>query len=528
MFEARYYQSEAEYAIFDYFANNSGNPIVAMPTGTGKGVVIGNFIKRVLQQWPEQKFLMLTHVKELIEQNAIKLKQLWVNAPIGIYSAGLNSRDTANPILFGGIQSVSKAIEKGVNFGFRDLIIIDEAHLLSTSDTTMYQKTITALKQINPNLKVIGFTATPYRLKQGLLTESGLFTDVCYDVCSLESFNRLIAEGYISTLIPQPTQTEINLTEVGLVAGEYNNKQLENATDNKDLLYKVCAEMAEKAHNRKHWLIFTSGISSAEHTAEILQSFGLNAAAVHSKLKKKENDARIAAFKSGELRILVNKDMLTTGFDFPPIDFIGMLRATLSPGLWVQMLGRGTRPSPGKQNCLVLDFPGNVKRLGPINDPVLPRKPGKGGGEAPVRICEKCGTYNHASARFCILCNEVFSFKPAFLQTSNTAELVKGDEPIIEYLSIQKVIYNLHEKIGSPPSMKVSYFCGLKMYNEWVCFEHKGNAKNKALQWWQQRHVEAMPETTQKALQKVSQLRVPRQLKVWVNKRYPEILGCEW
>ncbi len=543
----RWYQDEAEYAIFDYFqAGNIGNPVVAMPTGTGKSIVIANFVRRVFGYWPNQRIMMLTHVKELIEQNAEKLLSVWPTAPLGIYSAGLKSRDMILPIVFGGVQSVSKAIKKTVesddgtpahlkHFGWRDLVIIDECHLLGPNEDTMYQYVIAELLKINPHLKVIGLTATPYRLKQGMITDDdGLFTDLCYDITGIDAFNRLIAEGYLSPLIPKRTNVEIDTSGVRMSAGDFNGKQLNEVAD--EITYDAVKEMVEQGQDRQSWLVFASGVENAEHVASMLQSFGIPAAASHSKLKPAENDARIKAFKSGELRALVNNNKLTTGFDHPPIDLIGMLRPTMSPGLWVQMLGRGTRPSPGtfKENCLVLDFAGNTRRLGPINDPVKPRKPGKGGGDAPVRICEVCGVYNHASARTCVSCGSEFSFETKIFKTAGTEELLRSDAPVVEYFDVQKVIYNLHEKrndqnvLTSPPSIKVSYFCGFQMFNEWVCLEHGGLPGKRARDWWRQRHAEEPPVTTYEALRRVSELRVPNRIRVWTNKKYPEILSAEW
>lgn len=258
--------------------------------------------------------------------------------------------------------------------------------------------------------------------------------------------------------------------------------------------------------------------------------------ATHSKLSDKENDKRIEAFKAGELTALINNNKLTTGFDHPPIDLIGMLRPTMSPGLWVQMLGRGTRPSPatGKANCLVLDFAGNTKRLGPINDPIKPRKPGQKGGDAPVRICEACGVYNHASARWCVACATEFTFENKLFKTAGTDELLRSDAPIVEMYDVQYVTYALHEKkdkegkLLKPPSIRVTYFCGLLKFEEWVCLEHGGMAGKKARDWWRQHHTEEPPLTTYQALQKQSELRTPKRIRVWVNKPLPEVLGSEY
>ena len=544
----RWYQDEAEFSVFNYFQmGGKGNPIVAMPTGTGKSIVIANLIRRIFSLYPNQRIMMLTHVKKLIQQNAEKLMSVWSTAPLGIYSAGLKSRDMIMPIVFGGIQSVAKAIERSLkedddprpaqlkHFGWRDLIFIDEAHLLSPSEDTEYQYVIAELKKINPALKVIGFTATPYRMKQGMITDDdGLFTDICYDITGIEAFNRMIAEGFMSQIIAKPTQTKIDISNVGMVGSEFNQKQLAEAVDKDEITYSAVKEMVEYGYSRNSWVVFGSSIENAEHINSMLQSFGINSTVVHSKLK--DCDKRIVDFQQGMYQAIVNKDMLTTGFDHPPIDFIADMQPTMSPGKHVQKWGRGTRPSPAtqKNNCLGLDFAGNVRRLGPINDPVKPRKPGKGGGDAPIRICDACGAYNHASARTCCNCGVEFSFETKIFETAGTEAFLRSDAPIVEYFKVAKVLYHLHEKRGangdltSPPSIKVSYFCGLRMFNEWIMLEHPGMPSKRARDWWRARHQEEPPPTTCEALRRVSELRMPTQIRVWVNKKYPDILSHEF
>ena len=171
----RDYQEEGLQALWQYFMTNSGNPVLAWPTGTGKSLVPAEFIRRTMVNYPGQRFLMVTHVKELIEQNFDKLMTIWPNAPAGINSAGVGQRDFVQPIIYGGIQSMYKL---GSAFGHRDLCFVDEAHLISQDDTSMYHKFLNELKKINPYLKIIGMSATPFRMGQGLITDGGLFTDI--------------------------------------------------------------------------------------------------------------------------------------------------------------------------------------------------------------------------------------------------------------------------------------------------------------------------------------------------------------
>lgn len=551
----RPYQWDGVTAIWDYFkSGKTGNPIVAMPTGTGKSLVIGGFVRTVFDAFPNQRVMIVTHVKELIQQNFEKLEIIWPTAPAGIYSSGLGRRDLYHNIIFAGIGSVAKRAHE---FGHIDLMVIDEAHLVSPNDTTMYQKFITALKEYNPHLKVIGLTATPYRLGHGeIIEDGGLFTDVCYDLTSLDKFNKLIEDGYLCPLVPKRTELLLNVDGVHTRAGEFIAKELQNAVDKSEITEAAVREAIEIGTNRQSWLVFTAGVEHAIHTAEILNAMGVPAKAVHSgnkeyKMTDGERDEAIEQFKRGELRALVNNNVLTTGFDHPPIDLIIMLRPTSSPGLWVQMLGRGTRPMYAdgfdldtvegrlsaiahsqKQNCMVLDFGGNTKRLGPINDPVLPAKKGKRTGDAPVKLCEGitvenkvCDTWVHASCRHCPECGNEFNFQTKLKQGAGTDELIKGDLPVVEEFKVDHITYGEHTKMDKPPMMKVSYYCGLRKFTDYVCFEHEGFAQRKARQWWQARTEMPFPASTADGIEQSPLLAPTTSLRVWINKKYPEIMA---
>jgi DNA repair protein RadD len=538
----RWYQGEAVESVFDYFrSGNTGNPVIALPTGTGKSHVIGGIQERALGYWPTQRFINLTHVKELVEQNAKKMLEGWPNAPIGINSAGLKQRDVMQSIIFAGIASVAK--NPGA-LGHRDLALIDECHLVSPKGETMYGKVLDTLREINPYLKVVGLTATKYRLGQGLLTNGdGIFTDVCYDMTTIDGFARLLAEGFLAPLYPKRTMTELDVASVGMSNGDFKLNALQAAVDKQDVTYKALLELCEAGWDRKSWLIFASGVDHAEHIAEMLCELGIPSAAVHSKMTAKERDARLLAFKRGELRCIVNNNVLTTGFDHPPIDLIGMFRPTMSPGLWVQMLGRGTRPWAGgyldvaglmtpwgpKIDCLVLDFAGNTKRLGPINDPQIPKRKSGLPGDAPVRVCDVCGVYNHASATVCACCGAEFPRSEKLSAKASTEELIRSDAPVVETFNVTRVMYHKHVKrANGSVSLKCDYYSGIQRFSEWVHFEKGGMPGRKARDWWRQRNSMEPPTTVDEALLYVSQLRAPRRIRVWTNKRYPEVLSYEY
>lgn len=536
MISLRPYQAEGLNAIWNYYqSGKTGNACLAWPTGTGKSIVPAIFIRDTMKLWPNQRFGLLTHVSELIKQNAKVMKFAWPEAPLGIYSAGLKSKETAHPIIYAGIQS---AIKNPSAFGHRDIYFIDEAHLVSQEESSQYLIFLATAKLINPRLKIIGMTATPFRMGQGYITDGGLFNDIVHDLTSLDKFNQLITEGYLAPLVPLRTKMELDISGVGFNKGEFIASQLQNAVDIAEITFAGLKELVAAGENRRSWLIFSSGIEHAEHIAEMLQQFGIDCAAVHSKQPSEYNDKAIAAFKNFELRSIVNYGKLTTGFDHPAIDLIGMFRPTMSVPLWVQMLGRGTRPAEGKKDCLVLDFGKNSVRLGPINDPVIPRKKGDKPGEVPIKICESCGVYNHTKVRFCTNCGAEFEFQIKIVEKSGTEDLIKYDAPVVEMFDVTYVIYNKKQKkekgiaTGSPYIL-ATYFCNQQSFREFIFPEGRGPNKHKYHQWWQQRMTSEPPPTTDEALQFISNFRKPARIHVWTNKtwqgkNYPEVMKAEF
>lgn len=541
----RDYQDAAIAALFGYFENGGrGNPIIALPTGTGKSVVIGEFIRQALFKYPQTRILKLTHVKELIRQNLEKLLAIWPSAPVGIYSAGLGKKDLGFPITFAGVASIAKLTPAQV--GRIDLLLIDECHLVSQKENTMYRAIIFGLLELNPFLKVIGFTATKFRLGQGLLTDDGgLFTDCAFDLTKMDAFNWFIEQGYLARVVPRATNSEFNLSGVRIHGGEFQEGDLQAAVNTEEITHSVCSEMVSLGFNRAHWLVFASGIAHAERVTEKLIYFGINAKCVHSKKSKEERDATISDFEQGKFQALVNNGILTTGFDFPGLDLIGVLRATMSPGLWVQMIGRGTRPcyadgfdlttvagrltaisNSAKPDCLVLDFAGNTKRLGPINDPIIPGPKNKGGsGPAPVKVCPMCMTYNHASVRVCENCGYEFPRICNIAEQASTAELIAVEKPrVIQTCQVDRVYYKTHRKLNSPPSLEVHYYSGLRVFREWVCLEHSGFPRKKAVEWWNSRSSCDAPNTVADAMVLLNSLLEPVQISVELQNGFDQVV----
>lgn len=542
----RYYQEEAVVGLFDFFTHNPvGNPIIGLPTGTGKSIVIAEFIRRAISLYPDTRVMVATHVKELVAQNHAELLEVWPTAPAGIYSAGLRRRDTHLPITFCGIGSVAKRTEE---FGCVHILIVDECHMISDKAESQYVKAIEELKKLNPFLKVVGLTATPYRLGMGLLTEGKIFTHIPVNYCELDKFNKLLDDGYLSPLVPKRTQTELSVEGVGITQGEFNQDELQAAVDRESVTSAALQEAYLQARFRRAWLVFCSGVTHSEHVKDKLVSMGVSARCVHSKMTDAERDQNIRDFKAGVFQALVGCQVFTVGFNCPMVDTIICLRPTMSPILWVQMLGRGTRPSPatGKTECLVLDFAANTRRLGPINDPVVPRKKGeKGKGPAPFKVCVHCQTYNHTRARFCISCGAEFPAHVAIEEKAANDELIrKKREPqevevaTLQEFDVLRVEYAKHlsRDRAKPPSLLVTYYCGLRIFNEWLCLEHPpGFAQHKARDAWRLMAGHAAhgdflnpPETVDAALDLVKYLSPPSRIRVLLKSKWPEVVGYDF
>lgn len=543
--QLRDYQIDAVNSVFDYFGSEEGNPLIVMPTGTGKSLVIAGLLRSIFQ-YPGQRVVVATHVKELIAQNLEKLLKVWPTAPAGIFSAGLKRKEI-RAITFAGIASVAGKYE---DFGHVDIVIIDEAHLLNPKDGTRYQIFLSGLKLRNPALKVIGLTATHYRMGQGLLTEpGGIFTDVCMDQATRDAFMWFVDEGYLSMLVPRRTDLVLDLDGIHSQNGDYSSSELQERLDRDGITKQAIAETIRCGRERDRWLVFASGIEHAEHVCNELNSNGIQSTFVHSKLGDDMRDQRLRDYKAGKYRAIVNNGILTTGFDCPEIDLIAMLRPTKSTSLWVQMLGRGTRPvyAPGfdlstregrrnaieagpKPNCLVLDFARNTTRLGPVNDPVLPRKKGSGRpGEAPVKVCESCGTYNHASVRFCISCGGEFPRAVGLEAKAEDKDLVVRTEAIPEVqFSVDHVTYvNHYSKKSSSFSLKATYYCGVRQFTSYFCFEHIGFPRKLAREWWRNNTGSKPPETVEEARSRLAELRVPKSIRV-LMREMPEITTYEY
>lgn len=475
----REYQQRAIDQLYDWFnSNESGNPCLVLPTGSGKSHIIAALVKDALTSWPETSVLMLTHQKELISQNAEKMREHWRNAPMGIYSASLKRRVLSEPITFAGIQSVRK---KGKLIGHVDLVIVDECHSINHDQVGGYRTLLSELLSINPALRIIGLSATPYRLGHGYIHEGH---DVIFDdLIEPVSIEELVNAGYLSTLRSKHTSLTLEADGVKKQGGDYVASELEKIVDTDDNNRTAVDETIKRAHDRKSWLFFCAGVHHAQNVAAILRENGINAACLTGDTAPSVRDQLLTDFKAGRIRALTNVNVLTTGFDYPGIDCIVMLRPTLSPGLYMQMAGRGMRIADGKDNCLVLDFAGNVSKHGPITHVQPPSKKRKGEGSAPTKKCEACQEIVAANCKICPECGFVFEVAP---KVETPVHLYNDDIMGYEPLEMKLTSWRWSRYVSRTSGkemLKLAYYGGISdpIVVEYLPVMHEGYAGEKAL-----------------------------------------------
>lgn len=514
MLTLRPYQQLAVEAVYQHLRNHDTNPVVVIPTGGGKTPVMATICRDAVQTW-NGRVLVLAHVKELLQQSVDKLREVCPDLPVGVYSAGLKRRDTEYAVIVAGIQSV---YQRATELGAFDLILVDECHLIATDGEGMYRQFLTEALALCPHLRVIGFTATPFRLDAGPICRADHFLNVvCYEI----GVRELICDGFLSKLTSKAGLAKADTSRLKLRAGEFVASEVEEVMDDSQLVEAACDEIIEMTKDRKSVLIFASGIRHGQHVCDILRSkYDIECGFVSGMTPDDERDEILGRFRGDKgddlferppLKYLCNVNVLTTGFDAPNVDCVVLLRPTMSPGLFYQMVGRGFRLCPGKANCLILDFGNNVLRHGPV-DQLRSREAGKRSGdeEAPAKECPYCRSLISVAYQICPDCGYEFPKpdKPKHDQRAANGGVLSG-EVIDQEWDVRDIAYSVHTKKGAddsaPKTLRVDYRLGMEhSVSEWICLEHNGWARRKAEQWWQARSPDPVPKTAEEAVDRAS------------------------
>jgi DNA repair protein RadD len=391
MYTLRPYQEGAVEATLEHFRRDRSPVVVVLPTGAGKSLVIAE-----LARIARGRVLVMAHVRELVEQNHQKYSSFGLEA--GIYSAGLDRKETGHKVIFGSIQSIARAPESFFeNFS---LVVVDECQRVSMEGETQYLQVISRLQKKNPNVCVLGLTATPYRLGLGWIyqyhrqsklqrTEEDRFFKKCVFELSIRY---MIKHGFLT--LPVKIDSPVacyDFSSLKLKSGSFVISEIETVLkDQKRITPLIINNIIDMAQDRKGVMIFTSSVNHAMEIMRLLPSYV--SALVTAETSSQDREEIIRVFKEKKLKYLVNVSVLTTGFDAPHVDVIAILRPTESVGLYQQIIGRGLRLSPGKNDCLILDYTGQGHD---IYSPLIEENRPNNQVVSVEIICPQCGIENH-------------------------------------------------------------------------------------------------------------------------------------
>ena len=503
----RDYQRDSVESVWKHLREKDTNPCVVIPTAGGKSLCIAEVAREAVVNWGG-RVIILAHVKELVEQNADKVQRLAQELKVGVYSAGLGRKDVKEPVIVAGIQSIYREADRFEPF---DIVIIDEAHLIPTEGEGRYRAFLNAMKERNPNVRLIGFTATPYRTKGGVICKKeNLLNEVCYEI----SVKELIRRGFISRLESKCGKVKPDLTRLHIRAGEFVQEDIDEAMDDEAVVSAACREIVDRTKDRKACLIFCTSVKHCKHVAELITKYsGEECPIVTGDTPSEERADTIARLrgetverglfkeKLGPLKYCCNVSVMTTGTDIPNLDTVVTLRPTASAGLFVQMVGRGFRLSPatGKRECLILDYGRNLERFGAIDTITVSDKTGEPGG-VPVKECPKCQAAVPISIMTCPSCGFEFEKKEKESKLDSRASERALISPDVEEETypVVRTTYDVWTKRGAPPTypktVKVTYVIDMMTsFSEWLCPEHEGYARKKFVKWWREHTDEGTP-----------------------------------
>ncbi len=511
-FKPRYYQTDCVDAfIRDAKRYPNKNLLGALPTGVGKSCIIAMVAKEVADRGG--RVLVLHRSRELVAQNNAKFCEIDPKGlqRCGVYSAGLGIRQTGEQVTFAGVQSVYKRAEE---FGRIDLVFCDEAHQIPFDENSQYQQLIRGLRQINPDCKFMGVTATPYRTN-GVIhgSKRSLFDRMSY----VAPLSRMFEDGYLTKPVTLPTKS-VDLSGVKVTAGEFNKAEQQSKFLSYWAQEQKTREILATAneHGRKSIAVFCSGVAHAELVTHELKSLGEDAAVITGETLPLIRATQLERFKSGDLRWIVNVDCLTTGWDAPRCDAVVVARGTQSAGLFAQIVGRGTRLFEGKKECHIIDFGGNIERFGPIDSDTYGegfiKDPSDGTGQPPTRCCPKCFAIFAAGKRVCPECGLNLPEKEKTMIATKAEITVKTTRRTVVHESYKEWTPKDENKL---PTLRVQYKLatdddnllqgGMKRWaSEWLCINHKGYAREKFCSWWKERSHTHPPETIGEAMEIIS------------------------
>lgn len=399
----RPYQQTAHDAAWQHIRNSLDPCLIEAATGAGKSHIIAE-LANTIHNATGKRVLCLAPSAELVVQNREKF--LATGNRASMFSASAGAKELRHKVVFASPLTVRNRISR-----FKDgyaAVIVDEAHGL----TPTLKSIIDAMRQGNPNLRVVGTTATPYRMGDGYIFRMWPDNRVNDDATTREPyFVKLVDRITAPMLIDMGFLTPPAIGSPGAKGydtggmqvnsrGQFDKADIDRAYHGKGrLTSQIVADVVDQCQNRKGVMFFAATV---QHAQEVMQSLPPQLSAlVTGNTPKRERDSILRRFKAQKIKYLVNVAVLTTGFDAPHVDCIAILRKTESAGLWAQIMGRGLRLDDDKEDCLVLDYTTNIDDHFPDGDlfgPKIEAKRAKEKGDSITATCPECDYENNFSA----------------------------------------------------------------------------------------------------------------------------------
>lgn len=399
--ELRDYQKQALEALWlEMFKSNAA--LCCMPTGSGKTEVMMALIRRAMETTKRLRVVVLVNKVNLLEQTYRRFGKVFGYVDTGMYCGSTGKHQVHQKITIASIQSIHSVDLEHVH-----LVVLDEVHNVN-EESGRYIRFIERNRAVNPNMKILAFTATPYRSTGYIYGKGKLFERIAYK----RGLQETIADGFLVRPVLKRVDEQFDTSGLHIRMGEYRKEEVEALTSDEAKVIRQVRDALPRMAGRSKVVWACSSIKHCELVAKILNAEGEHALTLHSKMEDADSRASQNNFEKGECRHLVFVSIVSEGYDYPPIDCVVLMRPIRSPVLYVQTVGRGLRPSPGKADLLVLDYGGVVESVGPLDDPMVVTARGSGEDRNQVKVdmkfCPQCLSYVTKKAKECPDCHYVY------------------------------------------------------------------------------------------------------------------------
>lgn len=451
----RQYQRDALRAFYDSYKADEQSGVIEAPTGSGKSLIIAHILSKLTEPHLDKRILVLCHQAEILNQNLLASSD---SLNKNVYCASLGLKNDFGQVVFASRDSYGRK----KSYDRFDLIIIDEAHLVSPEENTTYQKIINAVK---PHY-VLGLTATPYRLDNGAIYGS-IFKKLIYSI----KLQQLIDEKFLVPFVWPERVKLVASEQIKKTAGDFN-MEAQAQLYTSEVVDKAIDVWSRVASDRKLSVFFCCSIAHAQ----LVQSKIKGSVLITGETDNETRKNIFLAARNGHIKSLINVGVLTTGVDIPRIDCVVFMRATTSASLFVQCLGRALRLFEGKTNALILDFAGNYERFGHPDEPFIKGRKKKNEektietmlvdllGDHEVKLdaahkkCPSCKKILAVATKVCPECNHLF--------ISHQGTFYDGDWIEIKSFTVAEK----KTKRGLPCKL-VTYYSHNETYIEWLLEE---------------------------------------------------------